>query len=213
MAEFKPKSDSLWRSTCCNPFQLQHHTARKSLLRPVTKWMCEKNSLIQMGMRICDTCRKKLAKVSKAPDLSLDAEPDSSSSDLASDYEMKYEQSVRGSSVRMINHCLTELGETPVTKIKLQSKKYSERKLEVLTTMMSEVVIGEKQNDESEMLQQLKEKFHSTLQNSAKVQILTILPKSWSIQKIQTEFGVSNFMARKVKQLVKEKGVLSSPDP
>ena len=64
-----------------------------------------------------------------------------------------------------------------------------------------------------EILQQLKEKFHSTSQNSMKVQILTILPKSWSIQKIQTEFGVSNFMARKAKQLVKDKGVLSSPDP
>ena len=73
--------------------------------------------------------------------------------------------------------------------------------------------LGEKQNDESEILQQLKEKFHFTSQNSIKVQILTILPKSWSIQKIQTEFGVSNFMARKAKQLVKDKGVLSSADP
>ena len=82
-----------------------------------------------------------------------------------------------------------------------------------MTTKMSEVLLSEKHNDESEMLQQLKEKFHSTSQNSEKVQILTVLPKSWSIQKIQTEFGVSNFMARKVKQLVKEKGVLSSPDP
>ena len=63
------------------------------------------------------------------------------------------------------------------------------------------------------MLQQLKEKFHSTSQNSVKVQILTVLPKSWSIQKIQSEFATSNFMARKAKQLVKDKGILSSPDP
>ena len=56
---------------------------------------------------------------------------------------------------------------------------------------MSKVLLSDKQNDESEMLQQLKEKFDSTSQNSVKVQILTVLPKSWSIQKIQTEFGVS----------------------
>ena len=69
------------------------------------------------------------------------------------------------------------LGETPVTKRKLQSKKYKERKLEVLTTKMSEVLLSEKQNDESEMLQQLKEESHSTSQNNVKVQILTVLPR------------------------------------
>ena len=44
------------------------------------------------------------------------------------------------------------------------------------------------------------------------MQILTMLPKSWSISKIQAEFGASNFMARKAK-LVKDKGILSGPDP
>ena len=70
-----------------------------------------------------------------------------------------------------------------------------------------------KPNNESEILQQLMEKFHSTAENSVKVQILTRLPKSWSISKVQAEFVASNFMAWKAKQLVKEKGVLSSPDP
>ena len=210
MADLK---SSTWKSTCCNPFQVRGHTARKSSLRPVAKWMREKNSTIQVGSKICDTCRKKLAKVSNTPNHDVDAETVNSSSptpsDSVSDHEIEYEHS---EAIGVVNQCLVDLGETPVTKRKLQSKKYKERKLEVLTTKMSKVLLSEKQNDESEMLQQLKEKFHSTSQNSVKVQILTVLPKSWSIQKIQTEFGVSNFMARKVKQLVKEKGVLSSPD-
>ena len=62
-------------------------------------------------------------------------------------------------------------------------------------------------NDESEILQQLKEKFHSTAESSVKEQILTILSKSWSISKIQAEFGATNFMAWKAKQLVKDKGI------
>ena len=45
------------------------------------------------------------------------------------------------------------------------------------------------------------------------MQILTVLPKSWSLKKIQQEFGVSNYMARKSKELVEEKGVLSLPGP
>ena len=44
------------------------------------------------------------------------------------------------------------------------------------------------------------------------LQILTVLPKSWSVKKIQQEFGVSTYMAQKSKKLVKEKGVLSLPD-
>ena len=33
------------------------------------------------------------------------------------------------------------------------------------------------------------------------------------MKKIQSEFSVTNYMARKSKQHVKEKGVLSTPDP
>ena len=42
--------------------------------------------------------------------------------------------------------------------------------------------------------------------------ILTVLPKSWSVKKIQEEFNTTNFMARQAKQLVKEKGILTMPD-
>ena len=65
--------------------------------------------------------------------------------------------------------------------------------------------------DDSEIIRQLKEKF-STASRSEKIQIL-ILPKSWPIRKLQEEFNTSNFMARKAKQLVKQKGILSTPYP
>ncbi len=45
------------------------------------------------------------------------------------------------------------------------------------------------------------------------LQILTVLPKSWSVKQIEDEFSVSNYMARKSKMLVKEHGVLSLPNP
>ena len=79
--------------------------------------------------------------------------------------------------------------------------------------MMQNAILGEKQlSDEGEIIEQLKEKF-ANASRSEKIQILTVLPKSWSIRKVQQEFGTSNFMARRAKQLVKEKGILASPDP
>lgn len=42
---------------------------------------------------------------------------------------------------------------------------------------------------------------------------MTILPKTWSIKRIQNEFQVSNFTARKAKQLVKDHRIMSSPNP
>ena len=44
---------------------------------------------------------------------------------------------------------------------------------------------GNDDSDESEMIMQLKEKFHSTTERSLKVQILTVLPMSLSIKKFK----------------------------
>lgn len=62
------------------------------------------------------------------------------------------------------------------------------------------------------MIAQLKEKFYSTTERSEKVQVLTVLPKSWPIRRVQSEFGASNYILRKAKDLVKEKG-MSTPNP
>ncbi len=72
---------------------------------------------------------------------------------------------------------------------------------------MQKAGIEEKLTAGDEIIAQLKEKY-ATAQRSEKVQILSIVPKSWSIRKIQIEFGASNFMVRKAKQLVREKGIM-----
>ena len=75
------------------------------------------------------------------------------------------------------------------------------------------IITGEVVDDGSEMIQQLKEKFQATTKMNEHLQILTVLPKRWSVKKIQQEFGVSTYMAQKSKKLVNKKGVLSLPDP
>ena len=53
----------------------------------------------------------------------------------------------------------------------------------------------------------------SCTKKSDKIQVLTVLPKSWTRSKVVEEFGVSEYMVRKAKKLVSEKGIMSTPNP
>jgi len=53
------------------------------------------------------------------------------------------------------------------------------------------------------MLRQLKDKFHTFSSQSEIIQVLTVLPNSWSICRVQDEFGASDYMVRRAKELVR----------
>ncbi|CAH1107680.1 unnamed protein product [Psylliodes chrysocephalus] len=63
-----------------------------------------------------------------------------------------------------------------------------------------------------EIVDELKNKFDNTSKWSEKLQILSVLPSSWSIEKIVNTFGASSYIVRKVKQKVKQDGILFIPD-
>ena len=200
-------AESLWPNTCCNPFEKPGHYAKRKNLRLVTERMCELVPSITKGSRICDDCRKKVSKIP------LEAIP--SNSELGSD--AAYVDSPEALS--SLNRYLDEIGETPINKPKFhRSTKYSKEKIGKITTAIQKVATSGLQSDEdvddqAEMIEQHKERFHSTTERSEKVQILTVLPQSWSIRRVQGEFGASDYMIRKAKDLVKEKGILSTPNP
>ena len=113
-----------------------------------------------------------------------------------------------------LNMCLAEIGETPYSQSRARSKSYSRQKVKKITEALQHTVItGAPIDDGTEMIQQLKEKFQETKKRSEQVQVLTVLPKSWSVKKIQQEFGVSEYLARQSKKLVEERGILSLPGP
>jgi len=182
--------------------------------------MCKKGSILR-GEKICDDCRKRLAKESLlVADTGIPTPPspdfDSLSHDIpdspAVDKALQLHED-KSKSLVLVNQCLDMFGQTPLTKSKLRSKHYSKQKVEKVTTMMQNLVVSDPQSkDDGEIVQQLKEKF-AFASRSEKVQILTVLPKSWSIRKVQTEFGAANYMVRKAKQLVEEKGILATPNP
>ena len=105
--------------------------------------------------------------------------------------------------------CLADIGETPYSRIKACGKNYSKQKIKKITEAIEHTIISRETTDDGqEMIQQLKDKFRSTPIRSRQLQIL-----SRSLMKIQEQFGVSMYMARRSKEIVKEKGVLSLPSP
>ena len=150
------------------------------------------------------------------PETELSQEPTMTDSSSESDCSSikQYHATLATESRTRINKYLRIAGESPITKRKLQSKKYKKSKLRTIVKMMENVGIDDKPKPiaDDEIISQLKEKY-STAPRSEKLQILTILPNSWSLGKIESEFRASNFVARKAKQLVKEKGILSTPNP
>ena len=125
-----------------------------------------------IGSRICDSCKNKL---SKEPPY-LNPEPDSPGSET--EEPGLYVHSPE--AVASHNKCLADIGETPYSLTKARGKKYSQQKVERITEAMKHTIIsGETIDDGSE---KLKEKFRSTVQRSEQLQILTVLPKSWSLK-------------------------------
>jgi len=125
----------------------------------------------------------------------------------------------------VLNQTLVVFDESPVikrkanTRVNYVAKKARsiesavKRKLEIATgTPIPELNDPDSQNPETEMLDQLKEKFKLCTKNSDKVQVLTVLPKSWTLKKVAEEFETSDYMARKARKLVEEKGILSTPN-
>ena len=190
----------------------------KKNLRPVLPWMCEKLPSLTLGAKICDNCRKKLAQISEpvsAPE--EHGSNESGQDDPSASSQVEEDVFCAQESLDPINQCLGAIGETPIVRKKLDQVRYPKEKLKKITATMKKMMLPEEESsgsdNESEIIKQLKDKFQASTTNSEKVQVLTVLPKSWSVRKVQSEFGAPNYMARKAKQLVKQKGVLSTPNP
>ena len=178
--------------------------------------MCERALHISVDSKICDTCRKKLSKeshnVTESEPIISEPDPPSPPSSQATESDPLF--STASEAASSLNMYLAKKGETPYSQSRAHSKSYSSQKVKKITEALQRTVITEAPIDDgTEMIKQLKEKFQVTKKRSEQVQVLTVLPKSWSVKKIQQEFGVSEYLARQSKKLVEERGILSLPGP
>ena len=119
--------------SCCNPFDIPGHTwsSRRKNLRAASAWMCERAPHIAIGMKICDTCRKKLSNESPWLDVTKS---------VVSEFNPFTQPSSQGTepdplffrnseAVSSLNVCLAEIGEKPFSQSRSHSKVYCEQKV------------------------------------------------------------------------------------
>ena len=125
-----------WRNVCCNPFnKLKHNVKDRSQLRTVTKRTCEEFPSILPGEKIC---RKKLSSVSVIPTAPekvefsnqpfSSSETDHSSESFTASSVKEFQASVAKESRERANEYFRAIGTTPITKRKLQSRKYQKKR-------------------------------------------------------------------------------------
>lgn len=199
---------------CCDPFK-KHKQKITKHIRFATKKIIDKNSSLYLTTkhRVCRSCREKLENPEPSPEIS-EEEINASPEELQNEFELS-----------QLNESLATLNEiSPLKKSRLSTEnpQYIKNKFQKVETSIKrkfESISGQSfssenhTNGESEIIQQLKEKFNEASSRSEKLTILTILPKSWTRSEIMETFKCSQYMARQAKNLVKEKGILSTPNP
>ena len=183
------------------------------------------------GWKICPTCKIECYRKTEITNEEID-EPDYA---FSSDDEVNNWNTTENRDV--MNSTLNELELTPFKvhavpghmkvahgKRKLaQVNNVSKRLATILNVQQSELKstensievdseqdMNQKANDLDKLVELMKEKLKVLRE---KIQILTLTPKSWSLQKMTKEFKVSKATAPKARILREEKGILAVPQP
>ena len=108
-----------------------------------------------------------------------------------------------------VNKVLGIVGISPFRqKRQMWNQTYVGEKLQRVDVLKKKVLFAvgheerETQDNGLEMIKQLKEKFAVASSRSEKLTILTILPRSWSVAKMMSEFGVTKYIVSSAKKRV-----------
>lgn len=134
---------------------------------------------------------------------------DSSDSSSHSEFEPSIDKMEK---IKKLNALLMQLNLETVNTKKLRSTSYAKSVLAQLNNKLSELfgVFDERITEREEIVLQLKGKFAETSDQNDRFRVLSVLPKSWSINRIQSEFQTTHHMALTVKRFVERQGVMCS---
>ena len=183
--------------SCCNPFDLPGHNwnTRQKNLRSVTTWMCER-APISMDSKLSKTTVGGYVESELVSEVSLESDLDTA----------PYIDSTE--AISALNRCLSEIGETPYIKRKTHQRHYPDQKIKKITDAMKRTILTDidcDDGDEDEIIEQLRKKFEVSTSRSEQLQILTVLPQTWSLKKIQTVFQTSDY-GKKIKEACEREG-------
>ncbi|CAF4207878.1 unnamed protein product [Rotaria magnacalcarata] len=213
---------------CCDPFGKHKKKITKDL-RTISANLIKKYPSKKMttAHRVCRHCQSELTKdpPSVPTEQAYAAESvHESSSDTESMIYLDDNIVLPEYELGKINTLLRNIDETPIKHSRIShSPHYAKKKIKKvgeqvkrkLALITQHPISSESCNEdpENEMIQQLIEKFNIVTSKSEKLTILTLLPKSWTRKNITEHFKCSDYMARQAKQLVRDSGVFSTPNP
>ncbi|XP_062707858.1 uncharacterized protein LOC134288119 [Aedes albopictus] len=117
-------------------------------------------------------------------------------------------------NIEKFNTIAETLSLSPISSKNMRSMEYRINKSLQITKAVRKNIFGIDSTDVGkveaydEIIMQLKDKFNHPTDRSEQIKILSVLPKSWSVNKITREFNAPMYMARQVKELVYEQGIL-----
>ncbi|KAK3923447.1 Minor capsid protein L2 [Frankliniella fusca] len=118
-------------------------------------------------------------------------------------------------SLAIVNKFLVHSQEKPILKRDLKrevsSRPVKLKKLTDTVKTVLEKVCEEpipENTDLQEIIDQLKKKFQSCTTRQEKVNVISVLPRSWSVAKVVREFEVTTKFVRNVKEMVEKDGIL-----
>ena len=169
------------------------------------------------GKKLCPTCRKKVVDaIKKKEETSSEEEAESEDGEM-SFVEMEYK---REKARNELSDCFNTIGISPIkmhSRRKGSQLKQGQKKIKAAMTSISDKVakslnvplesvmppqkeekpdkvLEQKAKDFDELMQALAEKVRSLKDRRLKMQILTLVPSSWSMKKTEEFFEVSNYM-------------------
>ena len=214
----------MWRSDrCANPMRgpgEKGHLGRN--LRSISSKMREKFPFLPLSAKICDSCRKRAVTYVSRPSVPMMNLDDASRpcSDASPQISMPQAEThapspdVMSSSLRSgrsfhLDDSAVFLDDEEGNVS--EEDNVSEDDNSDVDPSVSKRYRSSREIELEEMLDGLKSKFNELKNYSERLQILTVLPNSWSARKVALEFSITRHMASRAKKLRETKGVFASP--
>ena len=211
---------TLNQKACCDPLKKHPSSNRKKSLKTISMNLSNTNPTVLIpGKKLCISCYS-LLKSSKANDIKLPAVDSESTNVTDGDFtDPTFFMEQLNSSCDAL-----DLSPVKVSKVscnrKLQYMKRKVQKMNAAISTKAAAAIGAESLNEIQnvnncadctcLMEKLLNKFVTTTSFKQKVQILTLVPESWTIEQTVTYFSTTKYLVKKARKLVQLEGPLST---
>lgn len=226
-----------FKKKCCDPFKAKKCSKKILKMTPSVKTKLENMNIEGVESAICSTCQIKVSKYTTSTKMDMSAEAELGACSLVvddqkhSDYMSESESDIdcadfdfknnRKEFIALLNDTVAPMCNLSPISTKKLSTKYIAGKIQEVSLGLKKKLLGStycqvneaevKARDFDVLLSELRTKFAEAKTKNEKYQILTLLPKSWTVSKMCKEFDCTVYMAKSAKTLHETNGILSMP--